>query len=298
MAARQRQIVVSAVNIRVHTKHHADEYIQLWHALWKLQQPWTRGTTGYMLGEKPRESKHPFSGEPLLNGYLYRFTNIDPNGQWLDMARRAPASPEELEDVSVPEHLKPNLSSIPYVFDPHGHTLYVLSGGADPHVSAGTVHRGLTDLCLYRSIVDRFGTVDLTVVTDKREVDAMLRWPTIKELEIYLQRPNAHEETDEAKVFERMNRRKTSAEIHRYVKDPAEDTLVVDEQLVQMAHIAADNGHVKVKGRNPSGTSEEADSKAFPLVAKGSYEPKKQTLMDGMVAFVVDRFMASRRRRG
>jgi hypothetical protein len=283
---RQKRIAISAINIRVHTKHEPQEYVALWREIYRQQLVITRGAYGLMLGEVQWLNKEPKLG--LLFGYLYSFVQIDPNDPWFNINSKRPAEDEEVEQVSIPEGLKPNLKMVPYLFDVKKHQLFFLVEGGDGGVSATLVHRFLKHVTSTPILLKRFGRVDLTVMTDQGEVDAMLRWPVIRRLDIVLERVNASEYEDEQEVMARFQAMNLAREERSYVKAEGASTIEPDEDLRKIAAIAANNGVVSVKGVNPRGQSDKAKSTSFPMLIRSLYDSKIQTAVAAFVDKVRD----------
>ncbi|MEX0143657.1 DUF4747 family protein [Massilia sp. LMS1-1-1.1] len=275
-----RDFDVSGLNIRAHRKHEASEYVLLWQQLHKAKTHIAHANTALMIGtlqyENPRE---PTAG---IYGHLYRFLDVDPAHPWFNIKNHKKASNSEVELVNIPDELKPGLVEIPYVFDVKKHCLYFVAHEKDADLSPGMVLRLLTSLCKDSKIVERFGIVDITVVTDKAQLSEMLSWPVIRNLTLVLDRPNPTEEEDEAYFYEKMAKRGVAQEVITYKKAPEAASIVPDEEMKILARIAADNGEVKISGKNKERWSAKASSKDFPLAIKSKYNPVIQTLMDAL----------------
>ncbi|HTW34993.1 MAG TPA: DUF4747 family protein [Rhizomicrobium sp.] len=59
-----------------------------------------------------------------LTGFFYIFSKINFDDPWLNTARNAEATEDELEQLNIPEHLAPEFRRFRYIFDPHKHRLF------------------------------------------------------------------------------------------------------------------------------------------------------------------------------
>jgi hypothetical protein len=168
------------------------------------------------------------------------------------------------------------------------HHLYFVAHETQANLSPRMVRKLLVALCSSEEVLDRFGVVDLTVVTDTTKVDEMLAWPVIRTLTIELERPNPVDQEDEEFFLEKLQKRRLSKQATTYTKAPEEKTIVPDEEMKKLARVAADNGLVKVSGKNLKHESANESSKDYPLATKGNYNPAQQSLMDALKAIVAN----------
>lgn len=289
--ARERTFQVCGINIRVHSRHHPSEYAQLWAALHSLGTIFVRGHLGLMIGDRRlvRIREHDW-----VVGYFYTFVDIDPTQRWLDVESGREADEDTRHSVQIPANLRPNMTEVPYVLDTENHQLLFINKERSCSLSASNVRNLLKALTGRDEIMQRFGTVDLTIMTDTSQLEAMLSWPVIRKLHLTLERINPTDYEDDQEVFRRLADLGAKREERTYVKDDDEPTLRVDEPLRRVSRIAAQNGEVEVHGRDPSGHTGHAKSQKFPLVMKGEYIPARTTLMDALIGFAIDSFTGRR----
>lgn len=278
--AKERTLKISCMNIRVHTKHHADEYISFWKLLMKLKIKSIRGNVALMFGYSRKISKNPDS---YIFGYIYRFLDIDPSEPWFDIEKNEEAADEDVAQLNIPEKLKPNLSEIPYIFDPKNHKLYFLSGGTYPGVGPKSMENLFNAIKSNPNILERFGEIDFTIVTDKKALDELLSWPVIRKIYVKLERPNPTEEEDDETFYERLERRRLKSEEHTYTKESGADSIVPDEEMKTLFRTAIDNGVYRQSGVDKSGDSKEASSKNFPMQEIYQWDPDSMILHDAFV---------------
>jgi hypothetical protein len=79
------------------------------------------------------------SQEDRLYGELFKFTQIDPESDWLDLDSGEAIEIDEGQEPPVPDNLKPNLKRIPFVFFLESHTLIFDRTNISPGLAAGTL---------------------------------------------------------------------------------------------------------------------------------------------------------------
>ena len=285
--SRTRNFDASGVNIRVHTKHAPSEYVALWEHMHAANRYVTYASNALMIGDIRYEEKtNPAS---RLYGYFYRFLDVDPNNSWFNIVKHKKATDDDVEAVNIPAELKPDLVEIPYVFDVEKHQLYFISSETDVKLSPSLVLKLLERLCASQEVFERFGKVDLTVLTDQKKIDEMLKWPVIRNMTIEIDRPNPTEEEDEAAFYDRLKKRGLSSEIRVYKKADDAPSILPDDEMKWLAKIAADNGVVRVAGKNLQRQTDKASSDQFPLRLKSSYDSNLQTLMDALKTLIDQR---------
>ncbi|WP_083969467.1 DUF4747 family protein [Kerstersia gyiorum] len=287
--ARSRSFEVSGLNIRVHTKHSCEEYVEFWRMLYVNRATVLHGSSAMMIGEARKENSE--DPESPISGYIYKFLNIDPSEPWFDIQRKKPATDEDVSKVSIPDFLKPNLRLVPYVFLPSKHQLFFVSKASSDSMAAGTVNRLITKLSENTTIVERFGVVDISTITDQKEIESFFHWHSIKTLDILIKRPNPLEDEDEEDVLDRLERLNAGSERIVLKKAPEAATLTPDDTVKNLAYIAADNGEVRIDGRNEQGVKDHASSKDFPMHERVTYQPNLQSNLQALISFVTQRFM-------
>src|SRR5437763_14948764 len=116
-----------------------------------------------MIGESKREGD-------IITWNFYRFLEVNVEDPWFDIAKHKKADASDVEKVSIPPALKPNLTEIPYVFHLKTHRLYFVSHEQDVAVAPGMVKKLLEKLAIYESVKSQFGGIDLTVLTGRGKV--------------------------------------------------------------------------------------------------------------------------------
>jgi hypothetical protein len=286
--ARPRGYQVSCLNIRVHTKHSPEEYIELWKIFARARTPYVwPSSLAVMIGESVRKSNEPADG---FFGHFYRFIQLDKDAGWFNIEQHKPAEKDDLEQIKIPSNLQPNLRMLPYYFDVVRHRLYFISKDISSALSPGQVERLLKSLAEIPDVVQRFGVVDIQIATEIESVENLLRWPVLRNMYIMLERPNSTDFEDDAAVLARLTALGARREKREYLKADEAQTLVPDDEMRDMAAVAADNGKVHVEGVDPSGVSRSADSQDYPWKQKKYYNPQLETLIGSFLGVVRDLF--------
>lgn len=289
---RDRTYTIGCLNIRVHTKHEPAEYLALWRALARLQQPYVwPSSTALMIGESARLANAPSDG---FYGSLYRFVQIDKTAPWFNLASHKPAEAEDLRAITLPPNLQPNLRQLPFYFDANKHRLYFVTRMLPATVTPAQVEKLITYLTQHASITERFGRVDVQIAASVESVERLLGWPVIRTLRIEVERPNATELSDDEDVLARLKSLGARRERREYTKADDAMTLVPDARLRALANVAADNGRVHVDGVDPQGRKASADSQDFPWSQRVRYSPIISTLTDSFLETVRDLFSRTR----
>lgn len=271
---KDRTLRVGGLNIRVHTIHAADEYAALWKAFHRLRLPTRRGVNALMIGSAASLGQ---AAESPIVGSFYRFTNINPDDPWFDIEQHKEANVNDVAEVNIPKKLKPNLKEYPYLFDLKKHKLFFKSGGHNGGISPSLVHKMLQNLSAQPRIAQRFGDIDLTVMTEHGALARLLKWPEISRIEVVLERPNPTDFDDDKSFYERLKRRNLKREVTTYIKANEEKTIMPDQEMRKMFDIAINNGKYTQKGRNAEGVMETASSTNYPLEEATSYDPEVTT---------------------
>lgn len=275
--AKDKTLKISCMNIRVHTRHHKEEYMELWKLVMKLKIKNIRGNVALMFGSSRKLDKNENS--PYF-GYVYRFLDIDPSEPWFDIEKNEEASEEDVAQVNIPAKLKPNLSEIPYIFDPKTHKLYFLTGGTYPGVGPSSMGDLFDTIKNHPAILKRFGEIDSTIVTDKKMLDELLGWPEIRKIYVKLERPNPTEEEDDETFYERLQRRRLKSEEHIYTKQSGAESIIADDEMTSLFRAAADNGIYRQSGTDKTGVFREASSRDIPMIEVYKYDPDSMLLYE------------------
>jgi hypothetical protein len=256
--AKDKKIVVGALNITMQP-HSPTKYVELIRAASRLKKPAKifGDQFGLLVGARKLDTASDAS--PIC-GDLYTSTN-----QF--------ASLDELEDVKLPEYLKPNSSKFSYVFYPQNHIL-IYEGYYDGNtLSPSNVVRFFENMFNAQTIKRRFGKIDVTHEPETDALDKALRMKHKDKISMIIKRPNPDDLAGaEREVLKRLRAINAEKQEISY-KAANADGLELDQEIETLARVAARNGDVYVKGRDIENRPQEFSTKEHPLLETEYYDP-------------------------
>lgn len=284
--ARYKTLTVGALNLKIHP-HSPELYVKLFQEVFAIGEvvkirgaDW--GMPGYLLTSS--------MGNPLegMSGALYRFLNINPDEPWLDVTKRAPIREEDGTPIpQIPEHLKPNLREVPFVFYPQGHRFFFDAGSFSPSSAASL----LRNISKNSSIIDKFGIIDVIVESSKEAIERILSIPSLTRLEIFITRPNADDISSQKRRFLERMESQNARTFKETVTSLKEQGINPDEETRVLMDLASSNGWVRGVGYAGE-TKREESTDPHPLLEKERYDPNKETAFGALRRFSA--FMLSR----
>lgn len=267
---RTRTLTISALNIVLPEPHRPDRYRNLWMDAYKLQRPIRlRGDTGGMV----RYANTPREGEDRIWGDLLKFTNIDSDGKWLDLATGEPAPPEDVERrVVIPPSYRPNLHSVPYLFFPKKHRLLFLSRYDQKNSLSPGMAKTLIERFLTRpELIEMHGEAVVSIEPDRETLKRIFAIPTLKSITLEVAPPNAL-----GNMERRLLRFLADQNASRYTQQLATghpDGLQLSREIKQVAEVAQSNGFVAARGLDENGRSVTLSTVDHPYEEKVEFNP-------------------------
>ena len=275
--ARKRTLETGVVNIKTHP-HSKKKYANLFEKTHKLSQPGKiRGSDWGMFGTM--HDLQTDEDEHVKIGRFYKFLNIDPRGDWLDIRHRKPLNADEDEAVPiVPEYLKPNLKECPYVFYPKEHRLFFDAKILKPN----SMRTLLNTLFSAEKIFNEFGKVDIEVESTSEIINRILAIPRITRLSIDFSFPNADDlEGTAKKVVKRFKKRNIRR--HKQVSTTTHpDGIEADIEMKAMMNVAKSNGRVTAVGYEKSKRIVRSTVN-HPMIEPSQYDPEVESVHDVML---------------
>jgi hypothetical protein len=182
---RTRTITVSCLNLAMHTPHSRKRYVELLATAFSAKRMARLGSVhGGMLGSLYGSTTENAQNE--LTGEFYRFLKLDPDEPWFNAQTKEAASPDDLEALSIPQHLLPHLQRIPFLFKPSTHRLFLVAKDRQDNLSTGTAKQLLESL--FAPLVEEglFPPVEITVEPEKDALDEILGLKSLEHLVIEL----------------------------------------------------------------------------------------------------------------
>lgn len=272
---RLKAIDVGVINIKIHP-HTAERYVDLIQEVFKIgDKVPIRGSDWGM----PNRISHAKSIAEL-SGTFYKFLQINKNDPWLDTRERKPIKTEDGKPIpQVDDYKKPNVKEIEFVFFPEHHFLFYNIKSLSPN-SAKKLLEGLFQ---HHNIIQKYGKVDVEVVSSTEVIEKILKIPFLTKLEIMVTRPNGDDISDqEKKILKRMEKQgvRTLKEITTSEKN---EGIKPDDDTKALMKVALSDGSVNAIGYEGAiRVTESTDP--HPLTERIRYNPDKQTVFQAIMA--------------
>lgn len=270
--ARERLLKIGCINVVTHP-HSPENYISLFETINSMKKEISIGHRRKIIMGLLNEDE--FEGQRVLHGLLYKFDDLDENTEWYNTKENSEASKDDLGQLQIPDHLRPNLTKHKFVFFPRGHRLFVEtkgSGQADL-ISVHQVKKYFDTICNGFKINHEFGEINFTIATSKQRLQQMLASKNIVELKYEISLPNP-DVVRPLSVAQRMQERGLIQET-RSMKARGGENIILDDELIEASTEASQNGHVEVKVKEDHRT-ETLSSKDHPLITRTSYDPETE----------------------
>ncbi|MEH6489653.1 DUF4747 family protein [Hyphomonas oceanitis] len=262
--ARSPKLEVSAINIRISTDEDRD-YV----ALVKLLASQKKGVRVY--GDSYVAIS--FFDETTNTGILSKYTEIDIDGDWFDLEDFDAAPPEKLDEISIPESLRPNLAQFYFRLDPNSHIFLFSNYSASKSLSARSMERYFEQSLRWSVVNETFGRVEADIIKSYDEAEMLLKMPHLKEMRFIIGRPNTDIGKGLAEEIEERLERENGDEYEEVVRAKNEKDLSPTDRSFNLAIVASENGKVETKSlvNGIVTTHTTGDS---PLVEKDTYDPE------------------------
>lgn len=268
--ARLSKIEVSAINLRIPAGKQRD-YAEL------IQVVYEKRLAVKVYGDS-FVAITQYSKETGL-GVFSKYSEIDIDGDWFDLEDFGPAGPEKLDEVQIPETLRPNLSAFYFELDEETHILSFESYSESKLLSARSIEKYFKGVLKDTSILERFGRVEADIVKSFGEVDRIINLPNLKELKIVIRRPNPDDVSgDLASVIEERLREQNGEEYEEVTRSKDDDGLKPNDRTRKLAFVGAENGEVSgksiVNGVQVPHTTKEKPEKVVDTYSKDEVDTR------------------------
>lgn len=181
-------------------------------------------------------------------GVFSKYSEIDIDGDWFDLEDFGPAGPDKLDEVSIPETLRPNLSAFYFSLDEGSHVLTFESYSESKGLSARSIEKFFKAALIRADILNEFGRVEADIIKSFGEVERIINLPNLKELKIVIRRPNSDDVSgDLASAIEERLREQNGEEYEEVTRSKDNDGLKPNERTKKLAFVGAENGEVSGK---------------------------------------------------
>ncbi len=268
-----RQLSVTALNIKMQPIEGERDYLELFNMVHRgkfISKIW--GDNHGMIGSCTEDGG-------LIYGVIYKFFSIDPDADWLNSLEVEP-----VDGVPVPEHLKPNLRRIPYVFSIENHRLFWPKIKHSP--SPRTMKKLFEGLFSHESIEERFQSIDVEIETDKEKLDDIFsRFRAYRKLEISFTIPNGDDLEAEEEAFTKRLRRQKIERLHETYGSRRGIEPDVETKAV-MSLATKSDGKVLADGVTDDGSIEHVESTNHPRIFRLDYDPYSDGVTDILIKHV------------
>ncbi len=253
----------SIINIRIVDEEKRD-YPALMRAITDLKIGVTvRSDTGIAM---------TYFNESEMRGTLCKYTQIDLDGPWFNEQTFDEAKAEDRDEISLPEHLKPNLSRFPYSLNADEHLISFLTVAPNGRrLSPRYVYKFFENIVLRDFIQSKFGEIDITLVQDKASVDRFFTGGALRSLEVIVRRPNDGLSKSMRKKLGNRLKKNNARELREILIAGRGEGLTPTDRTKALATVATTLGEVRAK-KEINGVSQEVSSKEFIESESGKFD--------------------------
>jgi len=255
-----RKLKVTALNIKMQPTECERDYLELFKMVHRgkfISKIW--GENYGMIGSCSEDNG-------LIYGNIYKFFSVDPQADWLNSLEV-----KAVDGLPVPDHLKPNLRCIPYVFSIENHRFFWPQIKHSP--SPPTMQKLFQGLFLSEGIEEKFQTIDVEIETDKEKLGEILTsFKAYRKLEIVFTIPNGDTLEDAEEAFTKRLKEQQIERLHEVYGSRRGVKPDIDTQA-SMSLATKSDGKVLADGIKDDGSIEHVESTSHPRIFKLDYDP-------------------------
>ncbi|UOV01634.1 DUF4747 family protein [Pseudoxanthomonas mexicana] len=239
----ERVLRLGVLNV-VTQPHSADRYQRL------IQRVKRRNKAGRIRGDRfgvigtlgvPDDPKAPGA---YLQGTITTFTQIDVDGDWVNVSTGEKAEEDERKQINIPAHLRPNPAYHHFRFYLKEHILIFEIGNSSRRLTPVNSGKLFERLFSAASIVKDFGEVAVTVWPDKNAINSILNDKGLRSLHLVIYAPNPDDAKDAEARFTKRLEAMGARSIEQKVQAKKDVNFKPDAELIEAARVAATNGSV------------------------------------------------------
>jgi Domain of unknown function (DUF4747) len=271
--ARDRRLRVNALNIAIQSRErqNRDSYRELFTALVNLNIGVRYQGDRRLLLSSVWEDE---TDHDRLIGILDRFTDIDAFN-WYNREHRRAATREERANINVPDEMRANYRGFYILFDLRVHLMTFAAYEASAALSARNVAYVFDQLVQHPSIVERFGSVTVSIQQEPAALERILDAPNLRYLSIEIYRPNANLGRLDRDWEDQMDAMRAKKLRHELTADDR-DGLRPNREVREAADLALSNG--VVEGRVvENGLAETISTQDYPVAETIIYNPDEES---------------------
>lgn len=236
---RRSKLEVGGVNLRI-----PQEYERDYGKLLSLLASVKRGVRVYGDSYVGISSFNTESGV----GIFSKYSEIDVDGDWFDIEGFSAADAEDIEEINVPEKLRPNYAAFYFRLNSDAHVITFETYSESKNLSTRSVGKYFTEVLGLPEVRRQFGKVNVSVILSFSTVSEILNRKNLKELNIAIRKPNPDDigENLAAEIEERLVEQKAD-EYEETLRSKDEDMIEPSDRTRRLALVAAENGSVRAK---------------------------------------------------
>lgn len=269
--AQRTKLEAGALNVRTHP-HNANTYRNLIRAAFSLKKPIKmRGDRHGLITSLQRVGNEA----SVIIGVLTTFIDLDIEGAWLNTDTLEEASDNELQSITIPENLRPNLMPFYFAFDVDNHEIIFEHYSGGHRLTHNSARLFFDRLFSQPSLFKEFGDVKVTVVQNLGSIDRLFSIPRITEIEVYIEKPNADiwDGGFENNAEEHLDDKNARSMLVRYRAEKRQ-SIRRDDDLDALVRASIRNGRSIAKGYGPDGHMI-VNTDSYPRVEQELFDPEE-----------------------
>lgn len=177
-------------------------------------------------------------------GSLARFTKIDKNLDWFNSETLDAVDADNVKKISIPDGVHPNYVPIFFAFFEAQHMFVFETQGKGVSISPSMVIKYFQEILRSNFIINKYGSVDVNIVSDKNKLDEIIESKFIRKLTIKIMKPNPDVlRRQRERAMNRLNG--NNAAIFEQVLIPHHGSVITpDEETRDLAAVALTDGEV------------------------------------------------------
>jgi hypothetical protein len=266
------KLKVGILNLKLHP-HSPDRYLALFKDLAQLKESTKIWGTRHGVFGKPQEliEKGRIVG---LRGYFYHFTEIDPQQPLFDIKDFRQIEIGEGEQFPFSTRYKLHSREVLWLFWLDAHFLFFDLGG----IGHEWARKFLLEAVHDKSLIDKYGIVDVEVVSSIDTVKRILSIPTLTKLRVVLSRPNGD---DPNEIMRRVKDRMEAQHVRTYIQEyqtpvKEEKGIHPDEEFKAHMELATREGRIDAEGRDINNVKVFESTTKHPREILEEYDPKSE----------------------
>ncbi|MGB0507054.1 MAG: DUF4747 family protein [Pikeienuella sp.] len=170
-------------------------------------------------------------------------------------------------DVRIPPEIGLDSKKFLFSFNVKTHTLYVeMSNAEKKTISPKRVAKAFDEV-LSDTLPEEVEELAIQPKPEIDSIDRIFNLAAIKKVKIRIERPNPDDlSKDKKKVLEELNMMNAKSQTIEMSKAAGRPTLVLTSDMKVVSQVAAENGYVKVEGKDVEGTKQSRSTNQYPRI--------------------------------